>query len=46
MSLALSKLGHRQKAIEHGEAALKIFEQIEDPYANNVRSQLEQWKGR
>ena len=44
MSLALDKLGQRREAIEYAEAALKIKEQIEDPRADKVRSQLEKWK--
>ena len=44
MSVAFDKLGERQQAIEHAEAALKIREQIEDPNAAKVRSKLEQWK--
>jgi hypothetical protein len=31
-------------AIEHAEAALKIFEQIEHPDAAKVRKQLDIWK--
>ncbi len=44
MSLALDKLGERKKAIEHAEAALKIYEQTENPSTEKVRKQLEQWK--
>ena len=33
MSLALDKLGNRAKAIECARAALKIYEEIEDPNA-------------
>ena len=43
MSRALDKLGDRKQAIEHAEAALTIFEQIEDPNAGMVRSALEEW---
>jgi len=45
MSLALSKLGERQNGITSAEAALKIYEQIEDPNAAKVRRQLEEWRG-
>jgi hypothetical protein len=44
MSLALWDVGQWEKAIEHAEAALKIFEQIEDPAAEKVRKQLDEWK--
>ncbi|MSO19972.1 MAG: sigma-70 family RNA polymerase sigma factor [Acidobacteria bacterium] len=44
MSLALDKLGERKQAIERAEAALKIFEQTEDPNAAKVSDVLEQWK--
>ncbi len=44
MSLALDNLGDRTQAIEHAEAALKIYEQIEDPNAGKVRAQIEEWK--
>ena len=44
MSLALDKLGDRKGAIELSEAALTIYEQIEDPTAGMVRSRLEEWK--
>ena len=43
LSLALDQLGDRKKAIAHAEAALTIFEQIEDPNAGKVRSALEEW---
>ena len=45
MSLTLDKLGERAKAIENAEAAFKIYEQIEAPYAERVRKRLEEWKG-
>jgi tetratricopeptide (TPR) repeat protein len=45
MSLALDKLSQRAKAIENAEAAARILEQIESPYAGRVRKQLEEWKG-
>jgi tetratricopeptide (TPR) repeat protein len=43
MSLALDKLGERARAVAHAEAALKIFQQIESPYVERVRKQLEEW---
>ena len=43
LSLAVNKLGDRKQAIEHAEAALTIFEQIEDPSAGKVRKQIEEW---
>jgi tetratricopeptide (TPR) repeat protein len=45
MSLTLEVLGERQQAIEHAEAALVIYEQIEDPWVGKVRKQIEEWKG-
>ena len=44
MSLALSKLGDLTQAIANAGAALKIFEQIEDPNAEKVRQQLAEWR--
>ena len=44
-SLALDKLGDRVQAIGHAEAALKIFEQIEDPWADELRAVLAEWRG-
>ena len=43
MSLAVDKLGDRNKAIELAETSLKIRVQIEDPNAATVRKQLEEW---
>jgi tetratricopeptide (TPR) repeat protein len=40
----LNKLGERPQAISHAEAALKIFEAIEDPRAAQVRSKLAEWR--
>jgi len=34
MALSRDKLGDRNKAIQHAQAALKIYEQIESPYAD------------
>ena len=44
MSSALDQLGERAQAIANAEAALKIFEQIEDPNAAKVRKQLAEWR--
>ena len=38
------KLGDRKNAIEHAEASLKIYEQIEDHRAEQVRKQLDIWR--
>jgi len=45
MSLAQDKLGECEQAIANAEAALKIYEQIEDPNAVMVRQQLDKWRG-
>ena len=45
-SLVLDELGERAKAIGNAEAALKIHAQIESPYAEQVRKQIEEWKDR
>jgi hypothetical protein len=39
----LEGLTNRHKAIACAELALKIFEQIESPYADRVRKQLAEW---
>ena len=44
LSLSLNKLGQRAEAIESARSALKIFEQIESPYAERVRQQLAEWQ--
>jgi hypothetical protein len=44
MSLALDQLGERAQAIQHAEQALIIREQIEDPKAAKVRTQLTAWR--
>ena len=43
MSLALDKLGERQKAIERAQSALEVLEGIESPLAETVRKRLERW---
>ena len=42
-ALASNELGRRQEAISGAKAALEIYEQIEDPNAENVRRQLADW---
>ena len=44
MALAWESLGDRAQAIACAEAALLLFEQIEDPNAAMVRQQLAEWK--
>ncbi|HXJ92934.1 MAG TPA: tetratricopeptide repeat protein [Terriglobia bacterium] len=43
-SLTLERLGQRKNAIENAEAALRIYEQIEAPYAAEVRKKIEEWR--
>ncbi len=38
------KLGEKTEAIRRGEAALGIFEAIEDPYAAKARATLSEWR--
>ncbi|MDQ3814366.1 MAG: tetratricopeptide repeat protein, partial [Armatimonadota bacterium] len=45
MSLALDELGERAQATELAAAALRIYEQIEDPNAARVRRRLAEWRG-
>ena len=45
-ALAFDKLGDRAQAIARAEAALRIFEAIEDPRTAKVRAQLAQWRGK
>lgn len=44
LSLAVAKLGDRQRALRHAEAALAIFEQIDDRRAALVRKRLTRWQ--
>lgn len=44
IALALDTVGEREKAIVSAEAALKIYEAIEDPNEGRVRRGLEEWK--
>lgn len=43
-ALLLSSIDRRAEAIERAEAALQIFEAIEDPNAARVRAKLAQWR--
>ncbi len=45
MSLGVDKISERTRAIELAEAALVIFEQIEDPNAAKARKKLAEWRG-
>ena len=42
-AVAMDILGHRADAISRAEAALKIFEQTEDPNVETVRRQIAEW---
>lgn len=44
MSLAVDKLGGRERAVQLANAALKIYEMIDDPKAEKVRKQLQEWE--
>jgi len=44
-ALALASLGEKAEAIRRAEAALRIFEAIEDPWAAKVRAKLTEWRG-
>ena len=44
-AMALDQLHQRPKAISRAVAALRIYEQIEDPYARKVRPVLAKWRG-
>ena len=41
---SLDRLGQRAKAIELAKSAFEIFKQIESPYAEQVRLQLDGWQ--
>ncbi|MEK7834285.1 MAG: tetratricopeptide repeat protein, partial [Acidobacteriota bacterium] len=43
-ALALDKLGERAQAIVYAQASLVIYEQIENPWVEDVRRQLEIWR--
>jgi tetratricopeptide (TPR) repeat protein len=42
-SLALDAIGERKRGIDSAKAALVIYEQIESPYTERVRRQLDNW---
>ena len=44
MSLALDQLGNRTQAIECAKSALKIQEDIEDPYREKIKRKLQEWE--
>jgi len=44
-ALEFDRLGDRAQATARAEAALKIFEEIEDPNAARVEAKLAQWRG-
>jgi tetratricopeptide (TPR) repeat protein len=44
MGQALDKLGDRAQAVTHAEAALRLFEQVENPYSEIARKQLADWR--
>jgi hypothetical protein len=41
----LDELGDRAAALRSAEAALQLFEEIEDPHADRVRKKLAGWRG-
>ena len=45
LSLVLDRIGQRPEAIAHAQESLKIYEQIEDPFAAEVQKQVEEWIG-
>ncbi len=46
LSRALDAAGNPAQALTSAESALSILEQIESPYAQTVRKQLEDWRAR
>jgi hypothetical protein len=44
-ALVFDKLGNREQALARAEAALRIFETIEDPNVAMVRAKLAEWRG-
>lgn len=44
MSMALHAVGERDHAIANAEAALKLFEELEDGFARRVSRHLEMWR--
>jgi tetratricopeptide (TPR) repeat protein len=45
LSLALDSFGQHTEANARAQESLKILEQIEDPNADRVREQLDEWRG-
>ena len=45
MALALEKLDNRVQAVASAEAALEIYDGIEDPNVDTVRERLAEWRG-
>jgi len=45
-ALALAKLRDHEKCIAQGGAALKVYKQIESPFAEEVRTTLATWRNR
>jgi len=43
-ALAMEKLNDQTQAIQRAEAALMIFQAIEDPNATKVQDQLAKWR--
>ena len=41
----LAKSGNFSMAISQGFEALKIYEEINDPEANTIRTQIDKWSG-
>jgi tetratricopeptide (TPR) repeat protein len=44
MSLAFNDLGERDRMLASTEAALLVFQSLEDPHADKVRTQLLRWR--
>ena len=42
-SLAQHSMGNRKQAISNARTALKLFEDVKDPRATEVRQRLEEW---
>jgi tetratricopeptide (TPR) repeat protein len=43
-SFALEEMNLRDEAVMHAEAALKIYERIDSPYAQEARAKLAEWR--
>jgi hypothetical protein len=46
MALSFHELGDHVRAIALAEQSLRIYEEIGDPYAEEVRKQLAGWRGK